>query len=55
MLNMMPQLRELFGDVTRHKITGAIILGGGYIKHHVFNTNLMKNGSDYCVVINTGQ
>lgn len=36
-------------------MTGAIILGGGYIKHHVFNTNLMKNGSDYCVIVNTGE
>lgn len=33
--------------------TGAIILGGGVIKHHIFNANLMRNGLDYAVVINT--
>lgn len=33
--------------------TGAIILGGGLIKHHVLNANLFKNGVDYCVLVNT--
>lgn len=33
--------------------TGAIILGGGMPKHHVFNANLMRNGSDFCTVIST--
>ena len=36
------------------KISGVIILGGGIVKHHIFNANLMRNGADYCVVINTG-
>lgn len=35
-------------------MTGCIILGEGLIKHHIFNANLMKNGLDYAVVINTG-
>ena len=34
--------------------TGAIILGGGVIKHHILNANLMRNGLDYSVFINTG-
>jgi deoxyhypusine synthase len=33
--------------------TGAIILGGGLIKHHVLNANLFKNGVDHCVLVNT--
>lgn len=33
--------------------TGAIILGGGMPKHHVFNANLMRNGTDFCTVIST--
>jgi deoxyhypusine synthase len=33
--------------------TGAIILGGGVIKHHILNANLMRNGLDYTVLINT--
>lgn len=33
--------------------TGVIILGGGVAKHHTMNANLMRNGSDYTVFINT--
>lgn len=32
-----------------------IILGGGVIKHHTCNANLMRNGANYSVFINTGQ
>ena len=32
-----------------------IILGGGVVKHHVCNANLMRNGADFAVYINTGQ
>jgi deoxyhypusine synthase len=37
------------------KKSGMIILGGGLIKHHICNANLMRNGADYTVFINTGQ
>ena len=37
-----------------HK-TGMIILGGGLIKHHICNANLMRNGANWSVFINTGQ
>lgn len=36
------------------KRTGMIILGGGIVKHHICNANLMRNGADYSVFINTG-
>jgi len=35
--------------------TGMIILGGGVCKHHVCNANLMRNGADYAVYVNTAQ
>uniref|UniRef100_A0A183TAL5 deoxyhypusine synthase n=1 Tax=Schistocephalus solidus TaxID=70667 RepID=A0A183TAL5_SCHSO len=35
--------------------TGVIILGGGIIKHHTLNANLMRNGADYCLYVNTGE
>ncbi|XP_076921721.1 deoxyhypusine synthase-like [Bidens hawaiensis] len=35
--------------------TGMIILGGGLPKHHICNANLMRNGADYAVFINTAQ
>lgn len=34
--------------------TGVLILGGGVVKHHINNANLMRNGSDFTVYINTG-
>jgi len=33
--------------------TGMIILGGGLAKHHICNANLMRNGADYSVFVNT--
>ncbi len=35
--------------------TGVVILGGGVPKHHICNANLMRNGADYAVYINTAQ
>jgi len=32
-----------------------VILGGGVIKHHTCNANLMRNGAEFSVFINTGQ
>ncbi|MBS3080081.1 deoxyhypusine synthase [Candidatus Pacearchaeota archaeon] len=40
--------------ITRKK-TGCIILGSGIMKHHILNTNMMRNGADYCVLINSGE
>uniref|UniRef100_A0A2C9JE45 Deoxyhypusine synthase n=1 Tax=Biomphalaria glabrata TaxID=6526 RepID=A0A2C9JE45_BIOGL len=33
--------------------TGMVILGGGIIKHHTCNANLMRNGADFSVFVNT--
>ena len=41
--------------VGRPKKTGMIILGGGVPKHHINNANLMRNGADFSVSINTAQ
>ena len=35
--------------------TGMIVLGGGVCKHHVANANLMRNGADFAVYVNTAQ
>ncbi len=34
--------------------TGVVVLGGGIVKHHTLNANLMRNGADYAVYVNTG-
>ena len=41
--------------VKRPRRTGMLILGGGVAKHHINNANLMRNGADYSVSINTAQ
>ncbi len=53
---------DILGDLVKlnkmalhAKKTGMIILGGGLIKHHICNANLMRNGADYSVYINTAQ
>lgn len=38
---------------TEGQKTGVIILGGGVAKHHTMNANLMRNGANYTVFINT--
>ena len=35
--------------------TGAIILGGGIAKHYILNSNILREGLDYVVNINTAQ
>jgi len=35
--------------------TGAIILGGGTSKHHILNANIIRNGVNFSVFVNTGQ
>ncbi|KAG7243629.1 hypothetical protein INR49_011186 [Caranx melampygus] len=47
-----PQVEQPGGVCQR---TGMIILGGGLVKHHIANANLMRNGADYSVYVNTGQ
>ena len=39
----------------RPRKTGMIILGGGVAKHHTCNANLMRNGADFAVFVNTAQ
>ncbi|KAJ3214154.1 hypothetical protein HDU67_002014 [Dinochytrium kinnereticum] len=48
-------IRSINDTAVFAKKTGMIILGGGVIKHHIANANLMRNGADYAVYINTGQ
>lgn len=46
-------VRTLNDLTVKAKKSGMIILGGGIIKHHICNANLMRNGADYAVFINT--
>lgn len=53
---------DIVGDIRRINLlamaalhSGMVILGGGVVKHHICNANLMRNGADWAVYINTGQ
>ncbi|MEM4271471.1 MAG: deoxyhypusine synthase [Candidatus Pacearchaeota archaeon] len=37
------------------KKSGLLILGSGVIKHHILNANMLRNGANYAVYINTAQ
>lgn len=54
-IDIVHDLKKLNKIAIKSKKTGMIILGGGIIKHHICNANLMRNGADYAVYINTGQ
>jgi len=53
-------IMDIIGDIRRlndlaiqSHATGMIIIGGGLVKHHICNANLMRNGADWSVFINT--
>lgn len=52
-VDILEDLRELNNLAVRSCNTGMIILGGGLIKHHILNANLMRNGADFSVFVNT--
>jgi deoxyhypusine synthase len=54
-LDIAEDIRAINDLAIRSHATGMIILGGGLIKHHTCNANLMRNGADFSVYINTGQ
>jgi deoxyhypusine synthase len=54
-VDLVQDIRRINDIAMRACCTGMIILGGGVIKHHTCNANLMRNGAEYSVFINTGQ
>ncbi|XP_020694520.1 deoxyhypusine synthase isoform X3 [Dendrobium catenatum] len=56
-IDIVQDIRSMNGEAVHAGIrkTGMIILGGGLPKHHICNANMMRNGSDYAVFINTAQ
>jgi deoxyhypusine synthase len=45
-----------FNDLTIGlKKSGVLILGSGVVKHQILNANMLRNGADYAVYINTAQ
>ncbi|KAI3956935.1 hypothetical protein MKX01_000969 [Papaver californicum] len=56
-IDVVQDIRAMNGEAVHAKPrkTGMIILGGGIPKHHICNANMMRNGADYAVFINTAQ
>ena len=54
-VDIASDIRRINSLAVRARKTGIIILGGGVVKHHICNANLMRNGADFTVFINTGQ
>ena len=52
-LDIAQDIRRLNDLAMKAKRSGMVILGGGLSKHHVCNANLMRNGADYSVFVNT--
>uniref|UniRef100_A0A7S1CWZ8 deoxyhypusine synthase n=1 Tax=Cyclophora tenuis TaxID=216820 RepID=A0A7S1CWZ8_CYCTE len=54
-LDIGEDIRRINDLAVQSHATGMIILGGGLVKHHTCNANLMRNGADFSVYVNTGQ
>ncbi|EGI70678.1 Putative deoxyhypusine synthase, partial [Acromyrmex echinatior] len=52
-LDIVADVKRLNRIAIKAVNSGMIILGGGVVKHHICNANLMRNGADYAVLINT--
>ncbi|KAH9255486.1 deoxyhypusine synthase [Batrachochytrium salamandrivorans] len=54
-LDIAADVRAMNDEAVKEKKTGMVILGGGVVKHHICNANLMRNGADFAVFVNTAQ
>ncbi|MEX2017624.1 MAG: deoxyhypusine synthase [Candidatus Pacearchaeota archaeon] len=54
-VDIASDIHELNEFTITRKKTGLIILGKGMMKHHILNSNMMRNGADYAVYINSGE
>ncbi len=54
-LDICRDIRSINDLAIKSRKAGVIILGGSVPKHHCLNANLMRNGVDFSVYINTGQ
>lgn len=52
-VDLVQDIKSLNMSASMADMTGMLILGGGLIKHHIFNANMMRNGAEFAVIINT--
>jgi len=51
--DIVADIREINSMAVRAPKAGAVILGGGLVKHHIANACLMRNGAEWAVFVNT--
>jgi len=54
-VDIVGDIRAVNDQAIKARKTGVIVLGGGLVKHHTMNANLMRNGADFSVYVNTAQ
>ena len=54
-VDIAQDIRAINDLATKSRASGMLIFGGGLVKHHICNANLMRNGANYAVFVNTGQ
>ncbi|CAI0471098.1 unnamed protein product [Linum tenue] len=56
-VDIVQDIRAMNGEAVHAtpRKTGIVVLGGGLPKHHICNANMMRNGADYAVFVNTAQ
>lgn len=54
-IDIVEDIRRLNDSTIGLKKSGAVILGAGVVKHAILNANMLRNGLDYAVYINTAQ
>ncbi|CAG2182729.1 unnamed protein product, partial [Oppiella nova] len=52
-IDIVQDIRRINTMAVKARKSGMVILGGGLVKHHICNANLMRNGADFSVFINT--
>lgn len=52
-LDIVQDVRALNDIAVKAHASGMVIVGGGLVKHHICNANLMRNGANFSVFINT--
>lgn len=53
-LDIAQDIRRLNTIAVKATHSGIIVIGGSVVKHHICNANMMRNGADFAVFINTG-
>ncbi|MBI3333867.1 deoxyhypusine synthase [Candidatus Pacearchaeota archaeon] len=54
-IDIVEDIKRLNDSTIGLKKSGVIILGAGVVKHSILNANMLRNGADYAVYINTAQ